>query len=160
MISLTGNPGLPPIRLARHGRDLVFHGEMLARGEAELRVGRGRRHVSLALYKSLTGKFILSISENHCQDKTCRNAPVVLCFSCLSDVWEYLELESSGLLAAIYPSFYRTYFPRYHQVLSDAVNWTSPPDSTRDCALCAESLNCAGRLRLPAESPYPRRSCP
>ncbi len=160
MISLTGNPGLHPIRLARHGRDLVFIGEMLARGETELRSDRGRRHVTLALYRSLTGKFILSISESDVLSETCKNVPAALCFSCLSDVWEYLGTECPGLLATIYPSFFRTYFPQYPQECSGGVNRTPPPDFTRDCALCAEPSNCAGRYRLPAESPYPRRSCP
>ena len=160
MISLTGNPGLPPIRLARHGRDLVFRGEMLARGQAELRSDRGRRCVTLTLYKSLTGKFILSISGSGVLDEMCRNVPVVLCFSCLSDVWEYLETECPDLLATIHPSFFRTCFPLYPQERSGGVNRTPPPDFTRDCAQCAESPNCAGRHRLPAKSPYPRRSCP
>lgn len=158
MISLTGSSRLPLVRLARTGgKDLVFRGEMLAYEEAVLQTCHARRHVTMSLYKSQTGKFILSLSE---QPPSCREIPAALCFSCLSDVWEYLGTEYPGLETMLVPYLSRTSFPPYAQERFSEVHRTFTQNCTRDCARCAESCNCAGREHLPADRSHFRRSCP
>jgi hypothetical protein len=161
MIALTGSHSLPLIRLARHGRqDLVFQGEMLARGDA-LQKTPPWHSVSLTLYKSLPGKFVLSISKPASSPTAsfCR-PPTALCFSCLADVWEYLGTEHPGMESMLEPYLSQTSFPRYAQERFCGVHRTFPQNCTRDCARCAESCNCAGRTYVQADGVHFRRSCP
>lgn len=88
MLYLTGHSSLPQVRLPRSGRsDLVFRGLALARTG-----GTSQGSEESVIYETSVGKFILSMSSDHG-----RPPILVLSFSSLEDMGDYLALEHPGL---------------------------------------------------------------
>jgi hypothetical protein len=95
MLTLTGHSWLPQVRLPRADRsDLVFHGVALARSGRTSAVPHDRDE--FVLYETSVGKYILSVTSEGALARI-----MVLSFSTLEDVREYLRQEHAGQEALV-----------------------------------------------------------